>query len=148
MKYLAVVEIPKGSDRRVHLSYDGSGFKDFGPIKERIPVNEGVMPVHYGYIKNVINPVENDNVDVIIFSNAAYETGDETNVEIIGMLTRKDGDHKLIAADESIVLAHFSEVPAQDKNLLLEYFGYKSEIVSIDSREDALAYLQTCMASA
>lgn len=28
MKYSAVIEIPKGSDRRIHMSYDNSGFID------------------------------------------------------------------------------------------------------------------------
>lgn len=145
MKYLAVIEIPKGVDRRIHLSLDDGVFRDFGPIKEQIPINEGVMPVHYGYIKNAINPIEKDNVDVVIFSNRQYKTGDETEVDILGMLTRKDGDHKLLSTDDSVGLANFSEVPIQERNLILEYFGYKSKIVSVDSSEVARTYLEECM---
>lgn len=145
MKYLAVIEIPKGADRRIHLSLDDGVFRDFGPIKEQIPINEGVMPVHYGYIKNAINPIEKDNVDVIIFSNRQYETGDETMVEIMGMLAREDGDHKLLSTDGSAGIVNFSEVPVQERNLILEYFGYKSKIVSVDSSEIARTYLEECV---
>lgn len=127
------------------MSFDNSGFKDFGPIKEQIPINEGVMPVHYGYIKNTVNPIEKDNVDVIIFSNRQYETGDETVVEIMGMFTREDGDHKLLSTDDSITLASFSEVPVRERSLILEYFGYKSKIVSVDGQEVARSYLEDCL---
>ena len=54
----AIIEIPKGSDRRIHMRNDGSGFEDFGPIKEKIPINDGIMPVAYGYIENAINKKE------------------------------------------------------------------------------------------
>ena len=120
MQIKVIIEIPKGSDRRIHMSYDGSGFKDYGPIKEKIPVNEGVMPVCYGYIENAINKTEKDNVDAIIFSNKQYHTGDKIEVEVIGMLNREDGDHKIIAIDNSAPYANFSDVPTQERKLILD----------------------------
>jgi inorganic pyrophosphatase len=145
MKYLAVIEIPKGSDRRIHKSFDGFNFIDLGPIKEQIPVNDGIMPVHYGYLENTINPIEKDEVDVIVFSNDQYKTGDKTEVKIIGMLTREDGDHKIIASDTSTTPGNFSEIPEQERNLILEYFGYKSKIISIDDDATTFAYLNDCL---
>ncbi len=145
MKYLAVVEIPKGSNRRIHMSYDNTGFIDLGPIKDQIPVNDGVMPVCYGYIDKTINKQEKDNVDAIIFSNKSYDTGDTVLVEIIGMLTRDDGDHKLITVDDSITINNFSEIDSDEMKLIRQYFGYKSKINSIDSKEKAIKYLQNCM---
>lgn len=96
MQYIATIEIPKGSDRRIHMSYDKSGFIDLGPIKEHIPVNEGVMPVHYGYIEGTVNKEEGDEVDVIVFSKNPYNTGDKVEIEILGSFVRKDGDHKMM----------------------------------------------------
>jgi len=145
MRYLAVIEIPKGSDRRVHMSHDKSGFIDFGPIKEQIPVNDGVMPVCYGYIDNTLNKDDEDNVDVIIFSRRHYGTGDKVLVEIIGMLNREDEDHKLIAIDDSIEIKNFTEIEENERNLILEYFGYKSKISSIDPKEVAIEYLHDCI---
>ena len=145
MKYKAVIEIPEGCDRRIHMSYDKSGFIDLGPIKDQISVNDGVMPIHYGYIENVINKEEGDEVDVIIFSAKPYKTGDIIEVEIIGMLTRKDNDHKLIAIDGSEETKDFEDISSEEKDLILKYFGFKSEITSIDPKEKALEYLRGCL---
>ena len=145
MKHSAVIEIPKGCDRRIHLSYDGVNFIDLGLIKEEIPVNNGVMPVHYGYIENTINEIEKDNVDVIIFSNKIYNTKDKTDIEIIGMLNREDGDHKVIAIDDSVSVVDFNDINKEERNLILEYFGYKSKIISIDSKDQATKYIESCL---
>jgi len=142
-KYRAVVEIPKGSNRRIHLSYDGTDFVDLGLISNEIPINNGVMPVCYGYIENTINDVEKDNVDVIIFSNKSYKTKDKIDIKIIGMLNREDGDHKIIATDESVLINDFDDIKQVERNLILKYFGYKSKIISIDNRIAAMEYLNS-----
>jgi len=145
MKFKAIVEIPKGSDRRIHLSYDGVNFIDLGLIKEQIPVNEGIMPVCYGYIENTINKIEKDNIDVIIFSNKSYNSKDQIDIEIIGMLNREDGDHKVIAFDNSVLIKDFNEINEEERSLILEYFGYKSKIISIDDKNKTLEYIQGCI---
>ena len=141
--YRAVVEIPKGSNRRIHLSYDGINFIDLGLISDEIPINKGIMPVCYGYIENTINDAEKDNVDVIIFSNKSYKTKDKIDVEIIGMLNREDGDHKIIAIDNSILIKNFNDINQKERNLILEYFGYKSKIISVDDKTAAMKYLKS-----
>jgi inorganic pyrophosphatase len=145
MKYTAVIEIPKGCDRRIHLSDDGINFIDLGLIKKEIPINEGVMPVCYGYIENTINEIEKDNIDVIIFSNKSYNSEDKIKIEIIGMLNREDGDHKIIAVDDSISVKDFDDIDKEEKDLILKYFGYKSKIVSIDNKNKTLEYIQSCL---
>lgn len=145
INYKAVIEIPKGCERRIHLSYDGINFIDLGLIKEEIPINNGVMPVHYGYIENTVNEIEKDNVDVIIFSNKLYNSKDKTDIDIIGMLNREDGDHKVIAIDDSILIKDFSNINQEERNLILEYFGYKSKITSIDNKYKTLEYIESCI---
>ncbi len=140
-EYTATIEIPKGCDRRIHMSYDKSGFIDLGSIKEQIPINEGVMPVHYGYINNTINKIEGDEIDVLVFSNKDFKTGDQVEIKVIGMITRADGDHKIIAIDETVDDEVFNSLPEQEKKLILDYFGYKSPIISIDSKESAILSL-------
>ena len=143
MKYQAIIEIPKGSDRRIHMSDDGSGFKDFGPINEKIPINNGIMPVCYGYIVDTINKSEGDNVDVIVFSNLSYETGDKIEIEVIGLMNREDGDHKVISTDNSVSLTNFLEVEREERKLILDYFSYTHNI-KVESKDKALVYLNTC----
>src|SRR5690349_7141229 len=101
MAYTAIIEIPKGIDRKIHMKHDKSGFFDFGAIKDQIPVNNGVMPVHYGYLEGIMNEADHDEVDVMVFSKKDYKTGDKMEVEVVGVLTREDGDNKIIAFDNS-----------------------------------------------
>lgn len=143
MKIKVMIEIPKGLDRRIHMADDKSGFKDYGPIKEKIPINNGVMPVNYGYVENAINKTEGDNVDVILLSNNKYVTGDEAEAEVIGLFNRDDGDHKIVAVDSSVIYKSFSKVPAQERELILDYFGYGHKIIIKDEAE-ALEYLADC----
>src|ERR1700733_12566076 len=145
MQYVAIIEIPKGSDRRIHMSYDNSGFIDFGPIKDHIPVNEGIMPVHYGYIQDTLNKKEGDEIDVIIFSKNSYNTGDKIDIEILGMLTREDGDNKIIARDNSETDSVFSNLPNSKQKLIFDYIGYKSPITSVGDKEEALEYIKTSL---
>ena len=142
MQHIATIEIPKGSNRRIHMSYDMIGFIDLGPIEEQIPVNGGVMPVHYGYINGTMNSGEGDEVDVIIFSKKSYNTGDKIEIEILGTLIRKDGDHKVIARDNSEDEAVFQDLSEIDRKLIMDYMGYKSPIVSIDTKEQAMEYVK------
>lgn len=144
MKYIAVIEIPKGCDRRIHMRYDGSGFEDFGPIKEKIPINDGVMPVHYGYMKDYMNHgvEEKDHVDAIIFSNARYKTGDEVEVEIIGLLERDDNDDKIISVDNTMPYRNFLEVPEDERRLILSYFGYGHNKLEVKDATEAERYLK------
>ena len=75
------------------MSFDGSGFVDLGPIREQIPINNGIMPVAYGYLKDVINKKEKDNIDVLVFSNRDFSTGDEIEVIPFAVIKRSDEDH-------------------------------------------------------
>lgn len=125
------------------MRYDGSGFEDLGPIKEKIPINDGVMPIAYGYILDAINKEEKDNVDAIIFSNNKYKTGDETEGEIIGILNRDDNDHKVILVDDTIPYKDFMEVPEDERRLILKYFGHNHSI-TLDTKEAAIQYLADC----
>jgi inorganic pyrophosphatase len=142
MQYIATIEIPKGSDRRIHMSYDNSGFIDLGPIKEHIPINEGVMPVHYGYIEGTMNKEEGDEVDVIVFSKKSYSTGDKVEIEILGTLIREDGDHKVVARDSSVDDEVFQKLSGTERKLIVDYMGYKSPIVSVDTKEQTLEYVK------
>ena len=142
MQYIATIEIPKGSDRRIHMSYDKSGFIDLGPIKEHVPVNEGIMPVHYGYIEGTVNREEGDEVDVIVFSKKPYNTGDKVEIDILGSLVRKDGDNKVIAYDASESDSVFEVLSDIDRKLIMDYMGYKSPIISVETREQAVEYIK------
>lgn len=144
MKYIGIVEIPKDCDRRIHKSTETGEFIDFGPTKEVIPVNEGKMPVCYGFLKGVMNRTEGDEVDLLIFSNTEYKTGDEVEVEVMGIIEREDGDHKIIGRDSTVAIQSWDEVDIDSRDLVLRYFGYKHKIILVNGREGAVVYLNQC----
>ena len=139
----AVIEIPKGDDRRRHIKYDKSGFIDLGPIKNVIPVNNGIMPVHYGYLPETINEKERDEIDVIVFSKNAAGIGQEINIRPIALLQREDGDDKVVAVDATIPGAkEWEDVPERERKLVKEFFGYKSKLTGVDGKEEAEKYIE------
>lgn len=144
MIYTAIVEIPRGCDRRIHKSNDTDEFIDFGPTKDAIPVNDGKMPVCYGFLKGIMNVSEGDEVDLLIFSEKEYATGDELEVEILGLIEREDGDHKIISKDNSVAFQSIKDIDGETWDLVLSYFGFKHKITSIKNKEEALEYLEHC----
>ena len=95
----------------------------------------------FHYINNTLNKDEGDEVDVIIFSKNIYKTKDQVEIEIIGMMTREDNDHKVIAYDKSENESVFKDLDERERKLILDYFGYKSPIISIDDKEKTIEYI-------
>lgn len=143
MKYTAIIEIPKNCDRRVHKSIETGEFTDFGPTIEVIPINEGRMPASYGFVKDTLNASEGDEVDVIIYSDKNYKTQDELEINILGMIVREDGDHKIIATDLDSSISSIEDIPENKWKLIKDFFGYKYKITSIRGKNEALIYLES-----
>jgi inorganic pyrophosphatase len=138
-----VIEIPKGDDRRRHLKYDKTGFIDLGPIRDKIPVNEGICPAHYGLIPGTKNEKEGDEIDVIVLSDHATSVGQEIEVEPIGILMRADGDDKVIAVDASQAsVASWADVPKDERELMEKFFCHSHKLISIEDAKAAKAYIQ------
>lgn len=148
--FTAVIEIPKGDDRRRHLNYAKTAFEDFGPIKDLIPINSGVMPIAYGFIKDTLNKEEGDKeeqVDVLVFSDRQLTVAQELPIEPIALLELENKDHKVIARDleGQINYQTWEEVPNEEKELLFKFFGYKSPIEAIKDRKVAVQYLKNSL---
>lgn len=81
-----------------------------------IPVNEGKMPVAYGYLEGIFNLEEKeenshiDFLDVLVFSSKEFLVGEEASVEVLGILTREDGDHKIVAFDKTYPVRSWEDI--------------------------------------
>lgn len=134
--------MPKGDSRRRHFKYDKSGFIDLGPIKDVIPVNDGIMPINYGFFSETLNAVEGDEIDVLIFSNKVLEVGQEIEAEPIALLRREDGDDKIVAVDSSISeIEKWEDVNKDERKLIEDFFSYHHKFVAIEGIDDAKKYL-------
>jgi inorganic pyrophosphatase len=138
----AVIEIPKGDDRRRHYVSERKEFVDFGSIKEIIPVNGGAMPVDYGFLPGTLNQKEGDEIDVLVLSKQNLRVGSEVEVEPIALLLRADGDDKIVAVDQTMAgTKSWEGVGADLKKIIIEYFGFQHKIVSIKGLAEARSYV-------
>lgn len=137
-----MIEIPKGDDRRRHLNkYHKTTFVDLGPMKDHIKVNDGVAPEHYGYIPNTHNPSDEDEVDVILFADDAFTVGERVEAEAIALLSRADGDHKVIAVIPG-TYENWEHIPEERRELVLRFFSTKHPITSIGTSAETERYIQ------
>ncbi len=143
MIFEAIIEIPRGDDRRRHFNCEKNMFVDLDPIKERIPVNEGVMPIHYGFIPNTHNPADKDDVDLLLYSEREFKVGEKVKVRLIGLLDRADGDSKVIAIEENNQeIKKCEDIPKEEMDLIIRYFGVHHKIKMIDDEKMAEEYVE------
>ena len=138
----AVIEMPRGDNRRRHIKYDKSGFIDLGPTKDVIPVNDGVMPVNYGYIKDTLNVGEGDEIDVLIFSKQILSVGQEIDILPFALIRRADGDDKVVACDNTIDIKSWDDIDRSERELIEKFFSYHHKFIAIENKEVAEKYLE------
>ena len=136
-----IIEIPKGDDRRRHLSFDKKEFVDLGPIKDKIPVNNGIMPIDYGYIPGTENKTEKDEVDVLLISLSKFGVGDEAEAKPIALMKRDDGDDKVVAVDNDAAEISWDDLDSEVREKIINFFGYAHKFTAIESAEAAIGYI-------
>lgn len=149
MKYIATIEIPKNSDRRIHKGNEPDNFgifTDFGPLIDKIKANNGRMPLAYGFINGTTGTDgEGDEVDVMIFSDRDLKTEDTTEITPFAMMVREDGDFKVLAHDDTIQIGSWDDVPADMQKILMDFNGFKLPITEIKDTADTVEYIQKCV---
>lgn len=138
----AIIEMPKGDDRRRHFRFDKTGFIDLGLIKDVIPVNGGLMPVNYGYVCDTLNVGEGDEVDVLIFSKRILKVGEVVDCDPLALISRSDGDDKIVAADETVDIKNWLDIPESERNIIEKFFSFHHEIIAIKNSREAKLYLE------
>lgn len=147
MIYTATIEIPKNSDRRIHKGDQPDNFGqfiDFGPISDKITVNGGRMPLAYGFIENTTgSDGEGDEVDVMIFSDKEFKTEDRVAITPFAMMIRSDGDHKILAHDDTIQIDSWDDIQPEIQKTLMEFNGFKLPIVEVKGKDETIAYIES-----
>ncbi|NTV41359.1 MAG: hypothetical protein HGA61_03750 [Candidatus Moranbacteria bacterium] len=139
----AIIEIPKGDNRRRHIKYDKSGFIDLGLIKDTIPVNDGIMPVHYGFIPETLNEKEGDEVDVLILSDRKLNVGQEIEINPIALIRREDEDDKIVATDETRQsIKKWDDIMESEKILIKNFFSHHHKFLAIEDSDNAREYVE------
>jgi inorganic pyrophosphatase len=134
--YQAIIEIPKNDIIRRHLKNDKSGFIELGPIKDKIPVNNGVCPYSYGFIPNTYNDSDQDEIDIIVISPNTHQISQQINVNPIALLVRDDGDHKVLAVEENETkIQSWQDLSPDQQELIKSFFSYCHESIIKDANE-------------
>lgn len=145
MNYTATIEIPKNSDRRIHKGNQPENygkFIDFGPIVDKITANGGLMPLAYGFIENTTgSDGEGDEVDVMVFSEKEFRTEDTVEITPFAMMMREDGDYKVLAHDDTMIIDSWDHVPADMQKTLMDFNGFKLPIVEIKGKDETITYI-------
>lgn len=139
----AIIEIPRGDDRRRHMKYDKSGFIDLGPTKDVIPINDGVMPVNYGYISDTLNVGEGDEIDVLIFSKQILSVGQEIDILPFALIRRADGDDKVVATDNTLDIKSWEDIEKGERELIEKFFSYHHKFIAVENKEEAEKYIES-----
>lgn len=147
MTYTAIIEIPKNSDRRIHKGNQPDNFGqfiDFGPISEKITANGGRMPIAYGFIENTTSADgENDELDVMVFSTQDLQTEQSVSVTPFAMMVRSDGDHKVLAHDDTMHINSWDDVESEIQKTLLEFNGFKLPIIEVQGKDETIRYIES-----
>ena len=144
-----LIEMPKGESRRIHLDYSRTYYIDLGPIKNVIPVNQGKMPIAYGFVIGTLikDEEEESELDAVVYSEKDYKIGDRVRAYPIAAIHIKNGDHKIVLVDDSTKGKLWNDIPSDERDTILKYFGYKSPVESIGDKDDALNLIKKNLAS-
>lgn len=149
MKYIATIEIPKNSDRRIHKAHEEhikGQFIDFGLISDKISVNGGRIPLAYGFIENTLGTDgEPDEIDVMVFSENEFKTQDSVEVIPFAIMVRSDGDYKVLAHDNTIQINSWDSLSVEIQKILIDFNGFKLPITEIKNKEETILYLNNNM---
>jgi len=142
-KYFALIEIPEGDDRRRHFDKKRNKVVDLGPLKNAIPVNNGIEPINYGFILNTHCEADDDEVDVNVLSERKIKIGEQLEIFPIALILRKDDDNKVIATDQTTKDKYkaWKDVPAGLRKLVEEFTSEHFRIISIENSQKTKEYL-------
>lgn len=85
-----VIENPLGSTVRT-MFRPGTGWVEVGPAFA------APLPAEYGFIPGTLNPADGDPVDVLVIGGGPTFPGCRYRIRPVGLLLRRDGDHKVLA---------------------------------------------------
>lgn len=139
--FKAIIESPKGDNRRRHFDKKKNRVIDLGPLKKAIPINNGIAPVNYGFIKNTFCKADGEEIDVLLVSDNKLKIGEEVKIYPIALILRADGDDKIVAVDKSTKGKYKSWDDLPNKDLIEKFFSYHYEFLSIKDSQKAYKYI-------
>lgn len=141
--YKAIIESPEGDNRRRHFDKKRNRVIDIEPLKNVIPINNGIAPVSYAMILDTYCKADNEEIDALIISDEKLKIGEEIDIYPIALLLREDNDNKIVAGDGSIAgkYKEWEDIPIKRRNLIKKFFSFHYKIYKVEDSNKAKEYL-------
>ncbi len=127
MNVSVIIEDPVGSTVRHHWNAETNNW-----TTSPHPHSSRPWPANYGYIVDTRNPADGDELDILVLSTDPLETGQQVEVQAIGVLLRPDGDDKVVGVLISDPLlghiSRFQETPVEQIQAIDDWFSEWSQI--------------------
>lgn len=142
--FQAIIESPKGDDRRRHFDKKKNKVIDLEPLKDVIPVNNGIAPINYGFIIGTKCQADNEEIDALVISENKLKIGEQVEIYPIALMLREDGDDKIVAVDNSTIkkFKTWQNIPKEKRNLIEKFFSYHHKFTEIKGSKDAVQYIE------
>jgi len=133
--YLAIIEIPAGTNKKFEYNYDSKSFECEKINGEDRIVNYLPYPGNYGYILNTfMDPKlggDGDALDVLVIDESITQ-GSRVNIQPLAILKLLDNgkeDHKIIAISTKSKINRFNNgIPKSAKEIISTWFcNYKDK---------------------
>jgi inorganic pyrophosphatase len=116
-----VIEDPRGSVTRHHLDRERGVW-----VEAPHPHSSTPWPANYGYLPGTINPADGDELDALVLATDPLPTGAVVSARPVGLLARRDRDHKALAVmvDDPAYgsIRRFADVPRRDVERIEAWF--------------------------
>ncbi len=103
------------------------------------------MPAHYGCATTIVNPADNELLDVMLIGAAPPARGQHMQARVIDVLERSDGDHKLLAVpvDTPLPLAA-TQLDAERERIWRWCIEIGKPVTRWSGENAALTLIQSC----
>ena len=136
MRILVTLEAAEGQPER----YARDGNPPAWTLYDTLP---HPWPTAYGFVENTTNPADGEEWDVIIVSPCTVAAMSTIAADIVGILLREDGDHKLLAVlPDDATLGEppdLNLIPAARRIAIAALYGARSPITGWGDRATAVA---------
>lgn len=136
MRILVTLEAAEGHPERYALDGNPPAWRRYDTLPQP-------WPAAYGFVADTINPADGEEWDVIILTPCDASAMTTIVANIVGILLREDGDHKLLAVlldDASLgEPTDLDRIPDTRRAAIAALYGARSPITGWGDRATAVA---------
>jgi inorganic pyrophosphatase len=128
-RVFAILELVKGS--RLRYEYDSKSDTFYPGRRLSNP-----FPANYGWIPETLSS-DGEHLDVVVVSDKKHRVGDIVQVDVVGILLRKDMDHKVIGVLRETPHQQVTQIPEDLLSQIRNWYDAMFKVDGIGDRKKA-----------